>query len=128
MKTPRGRGKERNQTPEDAISAYVEALPKHCGDLHERMKYLMEIQQALSNYANDGQDKHLQGLSEMLAGATADLEHEVAYTAPARPPFGSRTHMPRRDGMPYQPAAVAWPAKATLAMDLHTLSLVPVPV
>lgn len=63
-----------------ARTAYLEATPKQFGTLHERMKFVMEQMQAAGGgvVPND------------LWHAVYDLETEVSYHEPQRPPCGRR--------------------------------------
>lgn len=59
---------------------YRETPPKQFGDLHQRMKYAMQIL---------GRHPELAG-SDLLS-ALFDLETEVSMHEPAHPPYGRRT-------------------------------------
>jgi ATP-dependent DNA ligase len=66
--------------------AYKKAIPKQFGDLHERMKFLVE--KIREFYAREG---HSFDVSyDGLRVAVFDLETEVKFYEPQNPPFGSR--------------------------------------
>ena len=70
--------------------AYDEADPKAKGNLHERMKYLIELFNNVDLGLREGQRK--------VWHAIIDLETEVGHYQPADPPFGRRT--PKHDDVP----------------------------
>lgn len=59
---------------------YDKTKPKQFGNLHERMRYAMELMQ-----------KHANDVPSDLWHAMLDLETEVKMHEPAMPPFGRRT-------------------------------------
>lgn len=67
--------KEQEATRKD----YLDAKPKQFGNLHERMKLVMEL-------LKDDRDS----ISTELETALHDLETEVSYHKPAKPPYGRR--------------------------------------
>ncbi len=72
--------------------AYAEARPEAFGNLHERMKWLLEKLDVI--WPQQKLDA-LNGMDEMvalsaLANAIFDLETEVAPYAPVDPPYGER--------------------------------------
>lgn len=79
-------------TSEDYLNqdAYIAASHKQFGDLHERMKWLIGCKEELKEYIDTLTDKKLQILFQALSVAVMDLETEVAYTKPAKPPYGKR--------------------------------------
>lgn len=64
---------------ERSNTAYKASEPKQFGTLHERMKYLVRFVQ---------EDGH--AIPHDVVTAIYDLETEVRYHAPAKPPFGRR--------------------------------------
>jgi hypothetical protein len=67
----------KNQVTADRYRATV---PKQLGDLHERMRYLMQL----------GSEAELWKTHNDLWHALHDLEVEVSFHEPAHPPFGKR--------------------------------------
>jgi hypothetical protein len=64
----------------EARRTYLAAVPKQFGDLHQRMKYLLEKAREVG-YEVLGND---------LWQALFDLENELSFYPAVRPPFGSR--------------------------------------
>jgi len=63
----------------EARAMYLAAKPKQFGNLHERMKYALELMR--SDY---------DAVPSRLWHALCDLETEVKFHVPANPPFGRR--------------------------------------
>lgn len=59
---------------------YMKKKPKQFGDLHERMRYAMELML-----------RHNDVIPSALWHAMYDLEIEVSYYTPVKPPYGRRT-------------------------------------
>lgn len=67
---------------------YCDAEPKFLGDLHQRMKHVI---QALEECRTElARDPRLRGSFTQLATAICDLETEVAGHTPWQPPVGKR--------------------------------------
>jgi len=62
------------------VSSYDKAKAKQFGDMHERMKYLVEVAHKNGNGAVPNDVWH----------AIFDLETEVRNHTPIHPPFGKR--------------------------------------
>lgn len=69
------------KTNESTRKQYDEAKPDQFGNLHERMKYVMEL---LKQHDPNS-------IGNNLWHAIYDLETEVKHTPPANPPFGRRS-------------------------------------
>jgi hypothetical protein len=81
-------------TPKDRATsaAYRAAQSKQFGDLHERMKYLMDKARSYAEQCRDcdtPHDKRTRMFNDVWQ-ALFDLELEVKYHVPAQPPFGRR--------------------------------------
>ena len=79
-------------TAEKSVAkAYQAAAPKRFGDLHERMKFLREEVQAMCRLvAGTVPSGPTYRLIMDVVEVMYDLEAEVMYHTPARPPFGQR--------------------------------------
>ncbi len=71
------------------MQKYAECEPKQLGTLHQRMKYAMEIVERMNLESINRPDGH------DLVTALYDLQTEVGYHEPAKPPYGRRTLEPR---------------------------------
>lgn len=58
---------------------YLNCVVKPLGNLHQRMKFVMSLLQ-----------EHKDAVPDVLWHAVHDLEIEVSYHKPAKPPFGRR--------------------------------------
>jgi hypothetical protein len=76
-----------NQSDRANEARYEAANPKFLGNLHERMKLVMEI---VNN-------SHLWETHHELHIAICDLKTEVSFYDPQEPPFGQRIANPRVD-------------------------------
>lgn len=74
--------KKITRTDEQRRAAYLAAESKQFGNLHERMKYVIACLE--SSTARDSELLH------ELNVAIYDLETEVSYHEPAKPPYGRR--------------------------------------
>ncbi len=70
---------------EAVADRYRDARPRQLGDLHQRMRWVMEVAR---------KDKAAGALGNDLWQALHDLQTEVSYHEPARPPFGKRASRP----------------------------------
>ena len=68
-------------------AAYLKAKPKKLGDLHERTKFAVELADAAYKKAGAKFDEEF----PYLRMAIYDLQTEVQYYEPAKPPFGHRS-------------------------------------
>lgn len=70
---------------EETRQSYRESIPRQLGNLHQRMKIVMDMARHLRSIGVLG------GLeSQALWHALHDLELEVSYHVPADPPYGWR--------------------------------------
>ena len=69
---------------------YLAAEHKQGGDLHERMKWLVGCKESLRKYVDGSKDTELFILVQALGFAVLDLETELAFHEPAKPPFTRR--------------------------------------
>jgi hypothetical protein len=67
--------------------AYGKAKPKELGNLHERMKYAVALADAAYEKGGGKFDQE----HPYLRMAIYDLQTEVQYYEPAKPPFGRRS-------------------------------------
>lgn len=65
-------------------SRYRQCKPNQFGNLHERMKFVINKLNELSN-------KEKENFDNTLWHAIFDLETEVKYHEPAKPPYSRRT-------------------------------------
>jgi hypothetical protein len=59
---------------------YLGTPARQLGNLHERMRYVMELLR-----------EHTESVPHELANAIYDLETEVSYHTPAKPAYGRRS-------------------------------------
>jgi hypothetical protein len=82
----------------EIAKAYKQCKPKLLGDLHQRMKVVMKRAQEIRLYKIDSH----------LWQALHDLQIEVAYTQPSRPPYGKRD-MSREQRQRHGAVPIGWP-------------------
>lgn len=82
---------------EETKDSFMAAKSKALGNLHERMKWLITCTESLGEYVRASDDDKLKLLFQTTDIAVVDLETEVSYTKPAKPPYGRR---PRPAGHP----------------------------
>ena len=70
--------------------SYLKAEAKQFGDLHERMKWLLQCYEILKTHINSTNDENLKTASHDVSVAILDLETEVSYSSAASPPYGRR--------------------------------------
>lgn len=64
---------------EERRRKYFQSEPKHLGNLHERMRYAMDLL-----------EQECETVGDALWDALFDLELEVSYHVPQTPPYGQR--------------------------------------
>ena len=92
-----------NFGPEEkiAVDNYLASEPKITGNLHERMKLLLKLHDDLQAHLKSSSDRQLELILNQLHQAVLDLQTEVAYTTPAKPPYGDRPEGPRFNELCY---------------------------
>ena len=70
--------------------AYNTAKSKSFGNLHERMKWLIGCKEELREHLKSEPENRTKELFQAIEIAVMDLETEVSYTKPAKPPFARR--------------------------------------
>ena len=63
-----------------AYSEYKNTEPRQLGNLHQRMRYVMEVMQRIGH----------KRIGNELWQAVFDLQTEVMFHTPAEPPYGHR--------------------------------------
>jgi len=75
---------------EAVASNYEAAKPRQTGNVHERMKYVVETLRKIREAQNGGFGGAFDSKYMDLAMGIFDLETEVKYFRPVKPSYGSR--------------------------------------
>ncbi len=71
-------------------NAYDEAQPKERGNLHQRMKFVIKALDEARGWQTSEPDPEFDQLYHDLVFGIIDLETEVKFYEPARPPYAKR--------------------------------------
>jgi hypothetical protein len=74
----------------EIAKAYENAKPKQFGTLHERMKFVIKALEEARGWKTSEPDPEFDHFNPNLVYGIFDLETEVKYHAPQKPPFGKR--------------------------------------
>lgn len=71
-------------------TAYEDELPNQLGNLHQRMKFVMRALEEARGWKTSEPDPEFDDLYHDLVYGILDLETEVKFYQPVKPPFARR--------------------------------------